>query len=145
MRLIWTRVIRMCHCPILVAVIAPVQPLTRASLTLQVKVRQESSMALDGPGSLVPPPEPVSRHGLFLQTSNFLPTLAKERFQRLFTDFPDFINRCSSEHRARVGAGQVGSLHPASHGVGHTCCPCVSLAQSLSVESVVLPGVEGTV
>lgn len=32
------------------------------------------------------------------RTSNFLPTLEKEKLQRLFKDFPDLKNRHSSEH-----------------------------------------------
>lgn len=51
------------------------------------------------------PRKPVSHQWwLFLPTSDFLPTLEKEKLPRLFQDFPDFKNRHSSEHQS-PGAG----------------------------------------
>ena len=57
------------------------------------------------------PPTPQSSQPsrwLFSWTSNFLPTLEKEKLLRLFKDFPDFKNRHSSEHKSLGTRGWGG-------------------------------------
>lgn len=109
---------------------------TGGILTPQEKQRSAAAF-LGGQGATGRAPWPLSssphkrvshQWWLFLPTSDFLPTLEKEKLPRLFKDFPDFKNRHSSEHQSLGGWGRgpgVGDLSaggpPASLPRGELC------------------------